>query len=604
MNIYKNMESGTFNRIQREVDDFLTKSIHITSHYEFNQKQVIEDVIRLYNSKFEKGEYDRQGFKKYFFNIVRNPCYVSSKAIQFETKDILVLPAGGQNPMYSWIMDKDLKQWMKENNFGKTLNDIFYNLPIYGTVVLKKANNNLHLVDLRNLIVEQTADSLISAAYVIEQHRYTPYELRKQNWDKDKIEKVIKAWRETKNPYIRIVERYGELTEEEMEGGGDPNKHKYTRTIAFIPEGRDITTQQLDKWNIPSGGIVIDQDEVTPDEFPYREFHWEKIPGRWLGIGRVELLSDPQMRTNEIVNLRVKSSYFAAMNLFQSRDDNVKKNLLKSFMSGDVITALDRIERVPTEDRALGSMDLEERKWSGIRDELTLTYDVVRGERMPAGTPLGSAQMAAQMVTSYFEGIQKRVGLMLKEVLYNDVIPMFKKQKEHYVRLVGEDLDKWHNLKIAEKTNKELLKFVFEKNRVPTKTQFEVMKSVISDKEKSDKKEILIPKDFYKDIKYRVDIVITGEARNVQVEMANNAMILQMIQQDPEVLKDPAKRKVFSKVLESMGKTIEDIDGGEQEGIQQTVAQNVRAKKGGGISAPPTMGQGQQGQQVPTNVTI
>lgn len=597
------MSSGTFNRIQEEVSDYLTKSIHITNHYEFNQERVIEDVIRLYNSKFEKGEYDRQGFKKYFFNIVRNPCYVSSKAVQFQTKDFMVLPSGGQNPMYSWIMDKDLKQWMKDNNFGKTLSDIFYNLPIYGTVVLKKANNALHLVDLRNIVVEQSADSLKTAAYVIEQHRYTPYELRKQKWSN--IEKVIKSWRKTEDPYIRIVERYGELTEEEMEEGGDPNKHQYTRTIAFIPENRDVTTQQLEKWNIPSGGIIIEQDKISPEEFPYREVHWEKIPGRWLGIGRVELLADPQMRTNEIVNLRVKSSYFAALNLFQSRDDNVKKNLLKSFMSGDVITALDRIERIPTEDRALASMDIEERKWTGLRDELALTYDVIRGERMPAGTPLGSTQIAAQMINSYFEGIQKKVGLMLKEILYNDVIPMFKKQKEHYLKLVGEDLEKWHNLKITEKTNKELLKFVFEKNRIPSKTQFNVIKSVISDKEKLNKKEVLIPKDFYKDIKYKLDIIITGEARNVQVEMANNALVLQMIQQDPTVLKDPAKRRVFAKVLEKMGMTIEDITGGEQEGLEETITKSVREKggaMGGGISKPPNMGQGQQEQQAPVTI--
>ena len=579
---------NTFKRIQKEVDSFVNKPIRITPEYEFNQKQTIENNIRLFNSRFEKGQYDSQGFRKYFFNIVRNPCYVSSKAVNFDTKDIMVMPAGGQDPAYSWIMDRDLKQWMKEQNFGKLLNDIFYNLPIYGSVVLKKARNNIHSVDLRNLIVEQQADNLKTASYIIEQHRYTPYELRKQPWDKKKIEEAIRAWRETKNEYIRIVERYGELTQEEM-NGGDPNTHTYTRTIAFIPEGRDVTHQQLEQWNIPSGGVMIEQDEIKPDDIPYREIHWEKIPGRWLGIGRVEVLADPQMRTNELVNLRVKSSYFSAMNLFQSRDDNVKKNLLKSFMSGDVITALDRIERIPTEDRALGSIDLEERKWSGNRDEMTLTYDVVRGERMPAGTPLGSAQMAAQMVMSYFEGIRKNIAMVLKEIIYNDVIPMFKSQKEHYLKLVGDDLDKWHRLRTIEKTNRELLNFLKSKKRIPSKIQYEIIKTTIADKEKTNKKDILIPADFYKDIKYKVDVVITGEQRNVQVEMANNAMVLQMIQQDPDVLVNPGKRKIFGKILERMGMTLEDIEAQEIETQEQMVAQKTGEQKGGGISKPPSI---------------
>ena len=37
----------------------------------------------------------------------------------------------------------------------------------------------------------------------------------------------------------------------------------------------------------------------------------------------------------------------------------------------------------------------ETQKWNAIRDENTMSYDVVQGERLPAGTPLGSAQIAA-----------------------------------------------------------------------------------------------------------------------------------------------------------------------------------------------------------------
>ena len=585
---------GTFNRIKKEVNDFETKSVRVTDKYEYNQKNIIEEVIRLYNSRFEKGQYDSQGFRKYFFNIVRNPCHVSSKAIDFDTKDITVLPADGHNSIWAWLMDKDLKQYMKETGFGKTLNDIFFNLPIYGSVVLKKAKDSLHIVDLRNLIVEQTADSLKSAAYIIEQHRYTPYELRKQPWNKDKIEEAIEAWRETKEPYIRIVERYGELTKEEMEGG-DPNTHKFTRTIAYIPEGRDFTQAQLERWKIGSGGVILEQDEITQDDIPYREMHWEKIPSRWLGIGRVEVLMDPQMRTNEIVNLRVKNSYFATMNLFFSRDDNVKKNLLQAFESGDVITALDRIERVPTEDRSLAGLDIEERKWSGIKDELTLTYDTIRGERMPAGTPLGSAQIAATMTLSYFDGIKENIGLTLKEIIYNDIIPQFKKQPEHYLKLVGEDLDKWHQLQAAAKLNQEVLEYFKKHKKAPTKTQYDIMKETIKEKEKTRKESLQIPKNAYKDIKYKVDIIITGESRDLQVQMANNAMILQMLQQDPTILSDPSKRSIFTKILDKMGMRIEDLDGGEVEGKEQMMAQKVGQQKGGGISKPPTIQSPQMG---------
>jgi len=577
---------GTFNRIKNEVNEFQNESIQLTSYYEYNQKLTLEEVIRLYNSRFEKGEFDSQGFRKYFFNIVRNPCHVSAKAIDFDTKDIMILPVGGHNSMWAWLMDKDLKHWIKESGFSKILNEVFFNLPIYGSVVLKKAKDKLHVVDLRNFIVEQSADSLKSAAYIIEQHRYTPYELRQSGWNN--VEEAISAWRETQETYIRIVERYGELTEEEI-NNGSPLKHKFMRTIAFIPEGRDITQTDLERWNIGSGGVILEEDEV--DSIPYREIHWEKIPGRWLGVGRVEILSDSQMRTNELVNLRVKSSYFSTLNLFFSRDDNVKKNLLQDLANGDVITAMDRIERVPTEDRALSSIDLEERKWSGLRDEITLTHDVIRGERPPAGTPLGSSQMAAQMIMSYFEGVKENVAIEIKDIIYNDIIPMFKKQGEHYLKLVGEDLEKWNRLLSISKTNKEIFKFLKKNKTLPTKDQYDIMKKSIAEKTKQKKEDILVPKNAYKDIKYKVDIVITGEAKNVEVQMANNSMILQMLQQDPDILRDPSKRKIFTRVLESVGLQIEDLDGGELS-KEQMMTQNVA--KGGGISKPPSIPQGGQ----------
>jgi hypothetical protein len=586
MNTYK--MDGIFNRIKTEVNDFQEKSIQITPHYKYNQKQTLEDIIRLYNSRFEKGEYDSQGFRKYFFNIVKGPCYTSAKAIDFDTKDIMILPVGGQNSIWSWLMEKDLRHWMKESGFGRTLNDIFFNVSVYGSVVLKKAKDNLHIVDLRNFIVEQSADSLKSAAYIIEQHRYTPYELRQTGWNN--VEEVITAWRETKEPYIRIVERYGELTEEEI-SDGSPSEHKFMRTIAFIPEGRDVTQSDLERWNIGSGGVILEQEEV--DSIPYREIHWEKMPGRWLGMGRVEILSDPQMRINELVNLRVKSSYFSTLNLYFSRDDNVKKNLLQDLSNGDVITAMDRIERVPTEDRALSSIDLEERKWSGIRDEITLTHDVVRGERPPAGTPLGSTQIATSMTMSYFEGIKENIAMAIKDIIYEDVIPMFKKQGEHYLKLVGEDLEKWNRLIAISKTNEEVFKFIKKNNKIPSKDQYDIMKETITEKVKKKKEDILVPKNAYKDIKYKVDIVITGESKNIQVQTANNSMILQMLQQDPEVLTNPGKRRIFTKILESMGMQIEDLDGGGVD-KQEMMAQKVGQVKGGGISRPPNIPQGAQ----------
>lgn len=569
--------NNIFKTIGGEVHEFLTDEVVVVDGFTRNQKQTIDDNLRLYNSKFKKGQVDTEGFRKYFSNIVRNPCDVATKAIKFSSGDIMVNSVQGQSELYSWYLDRDLKAWFKENDFNIFLDKIFYNLPIHGSVVFKKVKGKLEFVDLRNLIVEQTADSLDTASYVIERHNMTPQQLRTYNWGK--IEEAIEAWRNTKKPYIRILERYGEISESELRKDGDPNKYVYARFIVYIPE----SDMNNDWQDLKQGGYILDKTEITREEFPYREIHWEKIPGVWLGVGRVELLRDPQIRTNEITNLRVKNSYFANLNLWQTRDPMFKKNLAHQVANGQVLNVMQEITRVPTEERNLAATNVEKQDWLSNRDEVSLTYDVVRGERLPAGTPLGSAQIALSMVNSYYEGIRANIARTLKRVFYDDIIPEFYKDRdgEHEITLAGEDLDKLRQLHIKIERNKKTLDFIRKNKTIPTVTQLEAMKAGITERFKKTKI-VKFPAKFYKKAKLYIDIVISGEARNAAANQANMSVILQTISADPEVLTNPTKRKVFSRLLQAVGINITDIEAEQEE----TPPQILGGRAGGGVSAP------------------
>ena len=152
------MEADIFKQINKELQEWKTQYIRIVAGLRFKQKDTIEQIYRFYNSTFLDGEYDSEGYKKYFFNIVKNPCYVATKAIDFDTKDINLLTPAGQNPIKTWLADRDLKYWMREKKFGEILNRIFFKLPILGTAVLKQVGKDLFFIDLRNFIVEQNTD--------------------------------------------------------------------------------------------------------------------------------------------------------------------------------------------------------------------------------------------------------------------------------------------------------------------------------------------------------------------------------------------------------------------------------------------------------------
>lgn len=593
-----------FKQLNKEIEDFKTKDSTVIDKFTFNQKKIIEKVIRLYHSQFEKGEIDSEGFRKYFLNIVRNPCDVATKAISFGQSDINIIPAPGQNHRKAWLLDRDVKHWMKTNGFSKVLKRVFYELPIFGSVVLKKVQGKLHVVDLRNLIVEQSADTLLQSSYVIEQHFMSPHEVRKMGWDSEKVEEAIKLWRETKKPFLRIYERRGEVPESWLKDNGDENNYVRSRFIVFSPQTKDHG--HVDNYGFPKEGVVLKKNKESVEDFPYREIHWEKIPGRWLGVGRVELNADPQVRTNEITNLRVKASYFAALNIWQSRDTSAPKNLVHEVANGEILNVISEVTRIPTEERNLQAYGQEEQRWIQSRDENSMAFDVVRGERLPAGTPLGSAQLAAQMTSSYFDDIRERIAIEIRDIIKRDVIKDFlsENSNEHYVRLVGEDFEHFTSLIIIEKTNRELLDFVKRNKKVPTQTQYEAIRGSVSEKERGGKESSMkVPSNFY-DVDYDVDIVITEEQRKMQARAANMTTVLQAIQQDETLLTDPSKRRIFSQLLSSIGMSLADVEGpetGQVGGVEASARENKL--RGGGISAPTARQQGQENEQ-PVEQTV
>ena len=580
------MENKYLKQIDEELNEFQNKEIQIVPGFGFNQKNIIDKIYRLFNSKFENGEIDADGDKKYFFNIIKNPCKVTTKAIDFDTKDIKILTAGGGDPLRTWWYERDLKFWMKDKNFGKVLNRMFQELPVFGSVVLKVIKGTPYFVDLRNFFVSPSADTLDDANYIIEKHLYSPQQFMKmgKKFGWDNLDKAMEEFRKMKDvDYINVYERYGEIAE------GDEGKKTYSYKRIFLA---DVGIDEYDQNRnvIPYEGVVLKEEEI--DRHPYYEFHLDKLPGRWLGVGVVEMLIDPQTRENEIANLQAKGSYYAALRLFQTRDQGINRNLMTDVRNGEVLKVDGEITQIDMSDRNLAFFNEETNKWLRNRDELSFSYDVVQGERLPAGTPLGSAKLAAGMTMSYFSQVQENIALDVKEFLYDVILPTFEKENttEHILRLAGEDVDELNEMIINDKVFLSMVEYAGKNGKMPEKKDFELTKTAITEGVKQGKeKSITIPKDFYKDLKYKIDIVITGESQDpdnaAQVEFA----ALQAITADPTILQDPLKKKIFFGILEKQGIDISKFESIQPTDMSQLASQTPQKGSGGGVSAPVAM---------------
>jgi len=585
--------------INKEIEDFKNKYIHIVPGLTFNQPQMVEKIYFYYNSKFVSGEIDSEGDRKYFLNIVKNPCKVFSKSIDFDTKNIRLLTAGGGDPLKTWFMERDLKYWMRDKQFGKVLNRIFKELPIFGSVVLKIVDGTPYFVDLRNFVVEQSADDLESSNYKIEIHNLTVPQFRKvakkMKWEDKLVKETIDSFYETRtSSHIRVFERYGDVADE---------RGNYTYRRVFMA---DVGKDEFDyrgELTIEKPGVLLSSEEWEPDNHPYWEFHADKMPGRWLGVGVVETLIEPQIKQNEIANLQSKAAYFAALRVFQTRDAAINRNFLTDVRNGEILNVDSEITQIDMSDRNLAFFSQDSQKWMQNRDELTFSYDVVQGERLPAGTPLGSAQLAISQTLSYFEGIQEEVALGIKELLYEVIIPQFEKERsiEHTIRLVGQDLDTYLAMVKNEMVYKEIIRQVESTGKFPTNKDKETFEFVIQESIKQGKEKILtVPKGFYSGIKYDIDIDITGESVDTRVKSATKFAILQAITTDPGMTQDPVKKKILYSMAEDGGVNPHDLFGVEEKQIDQ-IEPEMAQRGGGGVSRPmAAMGQ----QMAPGQQTI
>jgi hypothetical protein len=472
---------------------------------------------------------------------------------------------------------------MNTENFGEILNRICRELPKYGSVVLKIVNKKPVFVDLRNFVVEQNADNLDCSNYIIEQNYYTRQEFRRlskqKSWNKEVVDELLELYKGSKNQYIRVFERYGEVEDED-----GLTSYKMV-LVGDVPN--DIKKDPNERYEIRSDYIL---GEKLVASHPYFEFHINKIPGRWLGVGAIEQTFDNQIRLNEVSNQQVRSSHWSTLRLWQSKDPGQARNLLTSGVEdGQILSVNDEIKQVDMADRNYSYYDQERVKWEGNAKEITFTYDIMRGERTPAGTPLGSAQLSNANALSFFDQMREDLGLALKRFMFDFVIPEFKKgmSKEHAVRIAGVDLEKLNELIKNTVMHNKFFEHIMLTGRIPDKKLMDLLTTVEEERILANKeKQMTIPSNWYDNVQFDMEIEITGEAKDARVIAANLLSVLQMISVNPNVLKEPTQRKIFAKYLEAGGIRIDDLESP----IKQPEIQAEIKPAGGGVSRATSVG--------------
>lgn len=566
-------------------------SVEMTGGYFHNLPETLKMTNLYYNSKFKSGTRDRRGFRKFFYNIVKPACDIATKFIDLDTKDIILMPAKADEEFRVWMMQKDLKVWLKKEKFGNLLNKIGFNYPKMGHVVLKKSKGNKwNLVNIENLRTDPSVEWLTDSSFVYEVHLMSRGDIESMgSWDKEVVKDLLEHSKDESFLIYECFTKKGNKWEKEILADIFTIKGQEGETIRGT-ESLINTEEEL----LPSK--VLFKGKVS--KLPYRELKWESVPGRWLGFGFVEYLEENQIATNEAENLERKGLMYTSLKLFQTRDDSIGgSNVLTDAENGDILKVDGELTPISMEERNLAEYNATRSRWDTNTERKTFSFDIARGEQLPSRTPLGVANLSAATVASYFELKRENMGLFIKDLLTDDIIPEFKNktQREHILTFLGSDdeLDKLDKTVTRLLVDEVVVKHAKRTGFFPSRLVREDAERRVKDSLNRQKNRYLnIPDSTYDTLEYFVDILITGEQLDTGSLGATLTTALQLVGTNPAMLQNKSSRTIFFKLLELSGVSpvelnllSEDIDktpvpqGGSVAGAQPGPAGTIPGQR-------------------------
>lgn len=592
-------------QIRYEVDQFLYNFISPVPGYAFNTYQTIKRIFLYLSNRYENGSFFL-GREKLFFNIVLPPVEVATKMLSIDPKNIKLVPTNAESYFPTYLLEKELKEWLKNSEMGKILNQIAEEAPRYGSVFLEKTKDGARVCDIRRTMYDPSVERIKDSRFITTVHYMSDVDLRKAgregNWDMEAIELAIERFGNTQaaqamedfsgnlnvmrsSPQVKVYKRYGEVPRYWLDGG---KSDEMTRAL-FICAGPDVLQRNTSGQVIGELGVTLFKSEWRGD-YPFKDFHYTKIKGRLLGMGVVEMLFDVQTRFNELKNQKRLSMELSTLHLFQTKDKSLVRNVLTDLENGDILFSPNGVEPVENEERNLPAFQQEEESYANQTDKLSFAYEAIRGDNQPGDQTLGEVQIQVASATGVYGFKKKNLRYFLKSFFNDLVMPQLIKDltPEHIMRFTGtaQELDKLDEAAAELYANEVIIKTAIAGGTIDQALQDAARQKAIKEYRKNGTNRFLkIKEQFYKDAKFDFDFDIENQDTDPN-KLLQGIQTLFGFLQNPAVLQDPRMKMLFYQAAEQFGISPAEIEFAENQATQ--MEQDGRL--------PTLQGQQQQGQ--------
>lgn len=550
------MEFNIFDRLHSDIQDYdrnflmlarTSNTNNKTGGYRYSQRDTV-NLIELYcSSKFETGAIDSEGQRKFFLNIVRFRQEVAEKQTDIDVKDFLFVPEDGTPEINATITAKAFRKWSREKRFGKVLNELNHDYSKYGTCVAKIIGDCIERVPLLTFRVQQDAHSIECARYAIIEHENMSAEAMAEYEDWD-VEKLGLKFGETTN----VFEWYGYVP---VDWFNEQNGTQRSSKTGSIYVQAILAPDKSAKNSSNKGGTILFLEET---ECLFREAHYSRIDGRWLGVGEVEKNFENQIFRNVVSNMRRRGLIWASKKLFQSSDPDIGQNLIRDVKDGDVLKVAPNgeIKQINMATQTVGEFDDAAKEIDQNADQTSFTFEVATGEGLPSGTPFRLGVILSKAVDSYYALKRENFGLFLEDMFYDLIIPVFKKEsrKEHLLFFKNDENG-------IQAIRSRIIDFYVYRNAMDEilkgkHINLDQIRSQVQEKiNRNDGEWLKIPEGFYDMVKATVILVTTGENMDVGKRIESLTNFYQALVKSG----DPRAEKVLSKIATLAGEDPSDF---------------------------------------------
>lgn len=550
------------------IKDNYDKTIDLVSGLPFSQKEQIRTIEFYNNSKYLNGQKDELGREKPFFNILNAICDVENAAKDLDTKDIQITSDDANHYLESWLLSKDIYVWMKETNFAKTLNDMRDIHTRYGSLLVKKVLKDgeltLEMPEWKNTITDQV--NIIKGA-IIETHWLTANQISKMSeWQN--VDQVLDKMKDKgSGKRVPVYEIRGEFSKATFK---DANGEKYTGKDLreFSYQLYYIAGNPVDsgKENIVDGNVILYSEDDT--EKVYKYLARKPKAGRAFGVGVMEEGEEAQVWTNDAVLKQARAMEYTTKVIGQTASKKLKgRNLLTETDDGTILET--EADKPITALNLLPSGGLQQynaliTQWYDQLQKTTSAYSAQRGDTPPSGTPFRLQATVLQQSNNVFKTLQQEMGIFITEIIEDWIMPYLatKLNQEHLLAydFSPEELKEIDNKFAAREANQRAIDAILS-GKIITQEEYDgwIENADQFIKQTKSQRFIQIPKDFYKNLKVKVTVNVTGEQRNKAATLESLNNILITYASNPNLSQDPVASQLLTKIIELSGAGISPV---------------------------------------------